>query len=181
MTTLVNFPSELPSPLIEGYTFGPLNSFRRVSVADGPPRYRLNSPNYTSLFEVQWLLSEFQFQVFRLWYEGFSDLNFNRWFTIDLAVGRASTDSGFVPRLLQTLEAHFYEDWSASIDASSNQWIISATLETRYAPVEVGIEDTILDAGIVVDPLPADVIDARNVTDPLPEDVIDGATPSFWL
>ena len=179
--TLTAFPTDLPAPLIDGYSFGPLNSFRRVDVSDGPPRYRLNTPLYTSLFEIQWLFTELELQTFRLWYEGFSNLNFNRWFTIQLAVGRASPDSALLPRLLQTLEAHFYEDWTASLDQNSNRWIVSATLETRYAPVEVGVAANVIDAGNVTEALPTDDIDARNVTDPLPEDIIDGATPTFWL
>ncbi len=174
------FPSELPAPLIEGYSFGPLNSFRRVDVADGPPRYRLNSPNYTSLFNVQWLFTEEQLQTFRLWYEGFTELNFNRWFVINLAVGRAAP-AGFLPRLLQTLEAHFFEDWEAALDDRSNRWLVTAVLETRYAPVEVGVEPLVIDAQTVIDPLPVDDIDARTVIDPLPTDDIDAATPTFWL
>lgn len=175
------FPSTLPAPLIEGYSFGPLRSFRRVDVSDGPPRYRLNSPNYTSLFNVQWLFDEAELQTFRLWYEGFADLNFNRWFTIALAVGRAATGTG-LPRLLQTLEAHFYEDWEANLDSGSNRWIVSATLETRYAPVQVGVDPLIIDARSILETAPTDDIDARVITEAAPTDDIDaGPTPTFWL
>ena len=178
--TTVPFPSTLPSPLIQGYSFGPLNSFRRVDVSAGPPRYRLNNPNYTSLFSVNWHFSEAELQEFRLWYEGFSDLNFNRWFTINLAVGRALQGTPNI-RILESLEAHFYEDWQAALEETSNQWRVSAQLETRYKPVSAGVEEAFIDALEVVDTAPTDFIDALTVIDDPPEDFIDARTPSFWL
>lgn len=149
-------------------------------MSDGPPRYRLNSPNYTSLFNVQWLLTEQQFQTFRLWYEGFAGVNQNRWFTIALAVGRASTLTTGSPRFLQSLEAHFYEDWEASLDTGTNSWILSAILETRYAPIIVGLEQLIISAGLVTDPFPVDIIDAGLTTDPFPTDIINAGGPTTW-
>lgn len=178
--SVVPFPSTLPSPLIQGYGFGPLSTFRRVSVSSGPPRYRMNDPNFTSTFDVIWHFSEAQLQEFRLWYEDFQGLNFNRWFLINLAVGRVVPGTTNT-RLLEALEAHFFEEWRANLEETSNQWRVSAALETRYKPVSTGIDEVIIDSLTVIDVPPVDDIDALTVIDVPPEDIIDAQTPTFWL
>lgn len=176
--TTVTFPPDLPRPLISNYSFAPFRSFRRIEVSDGPPRYRLNSPNYTSIVGVEWRWSESEFQDFRLWYENFAELNFNRWFRINLAVGLADPSTG--ARLLQSLEAHFFEDWSATLDPASDEWLIVAQLETRYQSPGGILDPQIFDAKRITETAPVDINDARSITEEAPSDIIDSATPSFW-
>ena len=173
----VEFPTSLPAPLIQNYTMSPDNVFIRNAVSDGPPRYRLRTPRYTTIFGVEWHLSEFQFQTFRLWFDSFAELNFNRWFTINLAVGLAV--SATAPRTLQQLQCHFFEDWEATIDDQSNDWRLRATLEARFQAAE-GATERIISADSIVNARPVDIIDARSITEERPTDIINSATPSFW-
>ena len=176
-TALTEFPTSLPAPLIQSYTMSPNNVFIRNTVSDGPPRYRLRTPRYTTIFGVEWHFSEFQFQTFRLWFDSFAELNYNRWFTINLAVGLAAGPT--TPRTLQQLQCHFFEDWEASIDDQSNDWRLRATLEARFQAAQ-GATEQIISARSIADARPTDIIDARSIADERPTDIITSATPSFW-
>lgn len=174
---LVEFPSGLPAPLIENYSLSPYQVFERQQVSDGPPRYRLRSPRYTTLFEVEWYLTEFEFQTFRRWFEGFAELNYNRWFLINLAVGQSQGEG--ISRTLQSLECHFFNDWQATIDTQSNQWRVSASLEARYKGL-AQLDQLIISAKSITETRPTDTISARSITEERPSDIYTSATPSFW-
>lgn len=174
---LVEFPSDLPAPLIENYSFSPYQVFDRQQVSDGPPRYRTRSPRYTSIFDIEWHFTEFEFRNFRLWFEGFANLNYNRWFSINLAVGQSQAEG--TTRILQNLECHFFNDWQATIEPQSNGWRVRASLEARYRSL-AQIEQRIISASSITSPRPPDTYSARSITEERPTDVLTSSTPSFW-
>lgn len=176
-TTTVQFPTNLPAPLIENYSMSPSQVFQRQQVSDGPPRYRLRSPQFTYLFDVEWHLSSFEFLEFRRWFQGFAELNFNRWFFINLAVGFAQSPDS--PRNLEQMECHFFEDWQASIEPTSNDWRLRATLEARYKAATVAT-DNIISARSITELRPTDFLNARSITEERPTDIVSSASPSFW-
>ena len=101
-------------------------------MADGPGRYRWLNRKGSDVVECSWLWSTSQLHTFQRWY--YQDLDQNGWFTIELSTGRQPVPSG-VWFDLHTREAHFVEEWTATLDIASGRWRVTATLEVKHAEV----------------------------------------------
>lgn len=177
---IYEFPPELGSPLLNSYQFGPRDSYRRIQVTDGPPRYRLNTPRYTFDVGCAWHWGSYQMALFREWYDEAIG-----WFNINLAMG--GTDNSQQVgignpnrKILQLVQAHFANDYNAAADPSTGGWRVSAALEVRWNPPAYDVVEIVIDGGQIVDGRPVDIIDADLITEPRPETILDAGTPQIW-
>jgi hypothetical protein len=86
VASLIDYPCDMPLPLIESYSYIDQLQVRRNDVQVGPPRYSLLSEDAPTHFNIAFSFNEFEFRVFEAWYKRdlvYGSVSFN----IDLDVG----------------------------------------------------------------------------------------------
>jgi len=122
----VNYPTNLPIPLVTGYTHSDAQKVRRNDVETGAPRFELLSEDGASFPTVTWLFKPVDFQVFEGFYKHslkFGAISFN----MNLQVGAG----------LKTHECYFNKPYKPSL--SGKLWRVSAslvTVEKQYNTLE---------------------------------------------
>ncbi len=112
------FPTQLPAPLINGYTLQPQDVGIRTSMDSGIARTRKRfSTRPITTVPVNWLMTQNQFAIFDAWMLAYA----SDWFSINLAGGLG----------LQTVLARLVGTWTSMPAGSSALWSVSATLEVR--------------------------------------------------
>jgi len=142
----VEYPTNLPIPLVTGYSHPDSQKVRRNDVETGPPRFELLSEHGPSFPTVNWLLSSIDFQVFEGFYKhslkfGAISFNMNLQVGAGLKVHECYLNKAYKPSLqgklwkvtasLVTVEkqydtlADFNEvlDLRESVEGNLNQWI----------------------------------------------------------
>lgn len=119
---MASFPSDLPAPLLEGYTLMPVDPSIRTDMEVGGQRVRRRTKARNDRVELSWCFTDAQMNTFRTWFEddttGIS--GGASWFDIKLNIGLGgATDE----------EARFAQMWKAQRD--SQYWKVSATVEIR--------------------------------------------------
>lgn len=63
------YPDGLPCPLREGYGFTPVNSIVRTDMQSGRARQRVDFAKSPDMFQLQWIFTGQQAQLFQAWAE----------------------------------------------------------------------------------------------------------------
>ena len=114
------FPSNLPSPLLDGYEVAPVESTVRTDMEAGAARVRRRTSAKNDKVTLSWAFSDAEFKQFRAWHD--ADINGGAsWFDMYLHTGSASSN----------VQARFSGVFKASLIASRLHWKVSATLEIR--------------------------------------------------
>lgn len=113
----VAYPTNLPIPLVTGYSHPDSQKVRRNDVETGPPRFELLSEDGPSFPTVNWLFKPFDFQVFEGFYK--HSLKFGAIsFTMNLQVGAG----------LKVHECYFNKAYKPSLQGKL--WKVTASLVT---------------------------------------------------
>lgn len=116
------YPTNLPIPLVSGYTHSDIEKVDIVKVETGPPRVELISEDGPSFPSVSWLFKPLEFKVFEGWYK--HTLNFGeKSFDIRLKVGMG----------IEVHECYFNKPYKPSLQGKL--WKVSANLiaiEKKY-------------------------------------------------
>ncbi len=110
-----DFPSGLPLPRRAGYVVTDSNATRTSDTMTGPPVVELISEDVPSYFNVNWLLTLAQFQVFEGWFK-YTLAKGSKLFNISLNVGKG----------LESHECYFLSPYSAR--QIGKLWNVTASL-----------------------------------------------------
>lgn len=113
----VEYPTNLPIPLVTGYSHPDSQKVRRNDVETGPPRFELLSEDGPSFPTVNWLFKSIDFQVFEGFYKHslkFGAISFN----MNLQVGAG----------LKLHECYFNKAYKPSLQGKL--WKVTASLVT---------------------------------------------------
>ena len=112
------YPTQLPAPLLSGYSLQPQDVGIRTSMDTGIAHIRKRfSARPITTVPVNWIMNQNQFALFDTWML----TNAREWFSIHLAGGLG----------LQTVLARLVGTWTSVPAGSSALWSVSATLEVR--------------------------------------------------
>lgn len=64
---MISYPSQLPHPLKEGYSFEPENNILRTQMQSGRARQRQSFTSVPSYAQLSWILDDQQAQLFEAW------------------------------------------------------------------------------------------------------------------
>lgn len=110
-----DYPATLRAPLIEGYAIEGANSFVRLQLAAGPPRYRIIDPTAVESYQVMFRIQAPDMAVWRAWYAESAGAKF-----------RIRLDDGTV---LTNRDAAFAAPASIARSSAFDGWDISAVLD----------------------------------------------------
>ena len=127
----INYPCDMPRPLIQGYGYAENSKVRRNDVQVGAPRYELLSETAPCMFNVVFSFNAFQFRVFEAWYKATTVFG-SKLFDITLSVGAGD----------KVHECYFDGVYRSTLNGT--RWRVSATLlgiEKQYDTDECEIEE----------------------------------------
>lgn len=168
--TLGDWPEPLGCPLRASYAGQGDPQYATTEVADGPARHRLITTDERRRWSVEFVWTWEQVQIFEGWVA--ADLNMGlAWFRMNHLTGGGMTEHF----------CHFVGDYTIRAAEDSPDYFACAfevEAFTRW-PVEIPPLEFLdpYDAGLVTDPLPADIVNAREANDPRPPDRIDALVP----
>lgn len=116
------FPSTLPMPIREGYSFEPENNIQRTDMLGGRARQRKRFESYPTYATLTWIFTADEAREF----EGFVDTIGAEWFDLDL----------LTPWGTGTHEARFMETPQGPALRGADSWEYRAKTELRYRPIE---------------------------------------------
>ena len=118
------FPSELPGPLVSGYSATRQDPILRTGMDAGAPRARRRYTDTADYLDCSWAFDQAEMNIFKWFYE--ETLNDGlEWFDMDVDVGGQENVIG-----KQTYECRFRRVYQARARLC-NQWTVSGSLELR--------------------------------------------------
>lgn len=121
---MATWPTNLPVPIIDGYTIEPQQTFIRTDMDQGQARQRRRFTTAPTVYQVSWMMDENEFGIFESWYRDEAD-NGAAWFDVSLRNGKG----------MQTVEARFMQSWSSAF-LGYPYYRLSAQLEVRNRPID---------------------------------------------
>ncbi len=124
MSEPIQYPSQLPPPLQDGYKLNTQNPKLSTQLASGRVRERRQFTNVPTLVNVRWNMDQNQAAFFEAWFRR-TLVDGSLWFDAELL-----TPAGFVP---YTCRIRGMYDGPALVQVS--RWEITATVELRERPL----------------------------------------------
>lgn len=116
----IDFPSELPAAIREGYNTNHVSPFKRTGMASGRAKQRRTFTSVPTMADVTWRLSEYEARVFEAWFR--YDVNDGTdWFNTTL-----KTPMGYQP-----YECRFADIYEGPRLTDEDFWTVRAQLEIR--------------------------------------------------
>lgn len=88
----VTWPSQLPVPVVDGYTLAPQDATVRTEMEVGPARQRRRSTAMPTQVTMKCIMTRTQFQIFEAWFK-YKALDGAAWFVMPVANGSGVTDT----------------------------------------------------------------------------------------
>lgn len=169
--TDIYFPAAtLGCPLAGAYSGEANARFTVTEVIDGPPRLRLATSDERRTFNVTFLWTWEQVQIFESFVA--ADLHMGlHWFRMDQLTG-----AGMAEHFCHLLGDYSIRSATGSATHYEVAFQVEAFLNAYPVPPAFVMDDPV-DAGDVADGPPPDSIDAREAEDPRPPDRIDALVP----
>lgn len=119
---MASFPSNLPSPLVDGYAVSPVDQTARTDMEVGSARVRRRTFSTNDKVSLSWVFTDVEYQQFRVWHQSVIAGGAS-WFDIYLHTGQASPN----------VEARFVGPYKVAMVSARLIWKVSADLEIRNA------------------------------------------------
>lgn len=118
MITDIDYPSQLPAPLREGYAIQHDSPLMRTQMQSGRARQRRRFTSVPSVISVSWIMTEVEAQLFEAWFR-WTTVDGSKWFNVSL-----STPTGRKPRVCR-----FTDIYNGPTRLGPNRWRFTAQLE----------------------------------------------------
>ena len=124
---MIEYPKDLPAPLIEGYGLNTTDPMLRTALQSGRARQRRRFTNVPTYAECSWLMTAPQAAFFEAWFKRVL-IDGVHWFTCRLKT--AEVEEGTTSHVCR-----FAGMYSGPRLSPRNRWVVTATLELRERPL----------------------------------------------
>jgi len=124
---MIEYPAQLPAPLIDGYALSTTDPTIRTQMVTGRARQRRRFTNVPVFAQCSWLMTAQQAAFFEAWYKRVL-IDGSQWFTCRIKTPEA--EEGTVNH-----DCRFVGIYTGPNLSPRNRWIVTATLELRERPL----------------------------------------------